>query len=373
MNGWDHGSRVLARPRFPARSLRTAGSPCPTTAGTHQASHAIRLPIGKVFKHLTLLIPIGVILNLALTASTTDVETVFAQGRLALGYLSLAVVLGFVPWLTHTLRIAVWTRLLGLRVAFADLLCMVVGSDLGSAVSPTAVGGGYVKLGLLIERGLAPGAAASLMTLGSVEDGLFFCIALPLALALSPLRASAGGAHVQELLCNHAPLMLGGIGCVAGIGWLMVCKNRERLLVRRIAAAWRDYIRVYRLIARRGKMRLALTLALTGIQWSCRYSVITALLAVFHVNADPFRFFALQWFVFTLGVLVPTPGAVGGLEAAFLLVHRGLIPDSLLGMVTACWRFLTYYMQLLVGSVVFSVLRIRAVTERAARQAEPAS
>ncbi|MCU0610296.1 MAG: flippase-like domain-containing protein [Candidatus Eisenbacteria bacterium] len=317
--------------------------------------------IRTVFRHLLLLIPAGVIFNLLLTASTTDFGAVFVHQRVALDYLILAVLLGFVPWFTHALRLRVWTRFLGARIPLHDLFSMVIGTELGSAITPTAFGGGYVKLGMLVERGLSVGAAASLMTLGSVEDGVFFAFAIPVALVTS-VQAPVGLARFATIISTRGPHIVMATCCAVVGAWIILTRGRKNPVARRVGAAWSDCAGVYRLIARRGKTRLLATLTLTAIQWACRYSVVSALLASFSIRVDPSRFFVLQWVVFTLGVFVPSPGAAGGLEAAFMLVHRGLIPESLLGLMTAGWRLLTFYLQLSVGSLVFGVLRVRSDT-----------
>jgi uncharacterized protein (TIRG00374 family) len=122
--------------------------------------------------------------------------------------------------------------------------------------------------------------------------------------------------------------------------------------VRRVAA---DFAGVYRLIAAGGKSRLALTLGLTALQWTARYTVISALFAAVGIAADPVALFVLQWMVFTLGTFVPTPGGAGAVEAAFLLAYDPLIPEGLLPAVAASWRFLTFYVVLL-GAAGLSLL-----------------
>jgi glycosyltransferase 2 family protein len=69
-------------------------------------------------------------------------------------------------------------------------------------------------------------------------------------------------------------------------------------------------------------------------------------------------FFFLQWVVFTALNFVPTPGASGGAEAAFVLVYSALLPASVIGIATAGWRFLTFYVQLALGSVIFTWLNL---------------
>jgi uncharacterized membrane protein YbhN (UPF0104 family) len=122
------------------------------------------------------------------------------------------------------------------------------------------------------------------------------------------------------------------------------------------------------MVVARGKGRFALTWLLTALQWSCRYSVVTAL-AYFlapQARVDPVLFFLLQWAVFTALNFVPTPGASGGAEAAFVLVYSALLPARVIGIATAGWRMLTFYFQLALGSVLFTALNVAEAREQAA-------
>jgi uncharacterized protein (TIRG00374 family) len=150
---------------------------------------------------------------------------------------------------------------------------------------------------------------------------------------------------------------------------------------RRLRKTWTDYRDVQRLVLRRGKGRFALTFVITAVQWASRYSVVTAL-AYFLAperHVDPVLFFLLQWVIFTAMNFVPTPGASGGAEAAFVLVYSALLPARVIGIATAGWRLLTFYFQLTLGSILFTLLnlsnareRVRAAERPSARDAKPA-
>src|SRR5690606_35177798 len=136
--------------------------------------------------------------------------------------------------------------------------------------------------------GVSPGAAASITTLPTLEDGLFFAVALPSAVFLSaswdlPVFRQVAG----ELSANALVLVPVGAG-IALLTWLAVrttlggglgARNQRRglrvlaRLRRRLRATWMDAREVFHLVARRGKSRFALSMLLTAIQWTARYSV----------------------------------------------------------------------------------------------------
>ena len=59
-------------------------------------------------------------------------------------------------------------------------------------------------------------------------------------------------------------------------------------------------------------------------------------------------------------------GAAGGAEAAFYLIYSPFLPEQVIGLATAGWRFFTFYFQLGLASLVFALL---ALSPRAAQEA----
>lgn len=328
----------------------------------------------RLFRTSLVLIPIGVAGNIALSLLTTDRALLAAIGEFPRGYLLLAVALGLTPWLTNTLRMVLWTDFLGRRLSLRDSFRVTLAGDVGAAISPTLVGGAFFKWGMLVERGLSPGAAASLTTLGNIEDAVFFSVAVPLSLYLThawelPALQSLGLRFQTNTL--PAIAVTGGIAVLSWAAVRLVLRGhlgaspRQRglkltaRLRRRARTTWRDARAVFQLIWARGKTRFALALSLTAIHWIARYSVVSALIAFLGVPVRPVLFWALQWVVFTLTALLPTPGGTGGAEAAFFLIYSAFVPSHVLGLATAGWRFLTFYLQIGLGALLFAALNTR--------------
>jgi uncharacterized protein (TIRG00374 family) len=322
----------------------------------------------KILHYCLFLIPVGVIGHIIFTLLKTDKSILPAIKSFSYEYLALAFILALVPWVANTARLTIWTRFLGKKYPISELYKTVLGSELASAVSPTAIGGGYVKMAMLIQKGLPSGTAASLMTLGTVEDLIFFMVAIPISI----LWTSAHKLHVFQQVIKQLQGR-GGITTVVlfifgGFALLLFILGRPRIKKRLLSVpliakihtkAKRfllDFIKVYKLISQRGKSRLALSLLLTSIQWTCRYSIITALLACLHVPVHPVEFFIFQWVVFTVMTFTPTPGGSVGAEAAFYFIYQSYIPGEMIALATAGWRFLTYYFQLSLGAVIFTAL-----------------
>ncbi|MBN1481696.1 flippase-like domain-containing protein [candidate division KSB1 bacterium] len=308
---------------------------------------------------------VGVLGNIIFSLLTTDRTVVESLREFKPHFLGLALVFAQVPWITNTIRVMIWTRFLGHSFSFIEILKITISTELGSALSPTAIGGGYIKAGMLMQKGLSAGQAASLLTLGSVENGLFFAFALPLSIFLSKCWNMPILQHVLHKLEQN-------LVTVAGVVLLLFILIKVYRLWRRrrssegekstfgvrlwakIEESIRDFANVYKLISKTGKTRFAASMLLTSIQWSCRYSILTAMLLSFGIKVDPILFFLFQWVTFTLMTFIPTPGAAAGAEASFYLVYTTLIPKEMLGLMTAGWRFLTFYFNIILGVVVIS-------------------
>jgi uncharacterized protein (TIRG00374 family) len=329
----------------------------------------------RVWRWLAVLIPAGILANVAVLVVKTDRSALASLASFSPPYLFLAAGLSFVPWLTNTLRIRLWTRFLGHHSRLSDMFQVVLGTELGSAVTPTSGGGGYVKLWMLTQMGFSPGKAASLMILGSVEDTVFFGLALFFACTFTTsLREEL--AHLLGARFAGAVPVIAGVAGLLGVGMGLVWLCRRRLGRSLTApgrwARWRirlrcflkDFASVYKTIGRKGKWLFGLTVLLTAIQWLCRYSVVLALLASFRLPIRFVHFFVLQWVVFTIMTVAPTPGGAIAAEGAFLLVYRNHIPPSVIGLVAAGWRFMTFYLQLTIGSVLFGCRQLRARERR---------
>jgi uncharacterized protein (TIRG00374 family) len=311
----------------------------------------------------------GLAAHLVFLRATSASAGIRIPGITAPVWLLVAAALAMLPWLTNAVRVAIWLRLLGRPIRFGDALRLTFATELGSAVTPTAAGGGAVKTGLLVRHGLRPGEAASLTAWGSLEDGLVFLVALPAAIRVSsawtmPAVQAAWDAVVHRLpgTIVAVALVVAGLALTARLSPRWSATGTPRVarplaaLGGRIGRWWGEARATFALFGRRGTTRLALTLPLTALQWGARYSAVTALAMAFGVRLDPWLAPVLQWAVFTLATVTPTPGGAGGAEGAFLLVYAGLVPGPVLPVLATLWRFVTFYGLVLADALLLSVI-----------------
>ncbi|MDZ7333481.1 MAG: flippase-like domain-containing protein, partial [candidate division KSB1 bacterium] len=286
----------------------------------NSATYAYR--ISTLLKKLIPIVFIGLMLNVFFSFVWHDADLLAVTVNFSTPYFVVAVLLVILPWFANAMRLYIWTRFFGLKLSFTETFSIVVMGEFGAAITPSAVGSGPVKIGLLIHKKLSTGAALSIATLTTLEDLAFFVPAIPLALTL----AAAWDMPFMRIFYDNLQANLSGvgIGVVSLITIILLLhkfwpknnKGREdstsgspSFWERRIAHGKKilnEFIIALAMIQQRGKARFFATTLLSGIQWICRYSIITAIAASLGIHAHPILFFVLQWIIFTITVFSPT-------------------------------------------------------------------
>ena len=62
-------------------------------------------------------------------------------------------------------------------------------------------------------------------------------------------------------------------------------------------------------------------------------------------------------YVMTIGSFVPIPGGTGGIEYGFMFFYGHLVNGSVLNAAMLVWRFVTYYLAMIIGGVALSMYR----------------
>jgi uncharacterized protein (TIRG00374 family) len=357
-----------------------------STAGEAAEESRLSRGLNRVFRTSMILVPFGVLFNLWISWAATDRSVFRRFGELDRRYLYLGIVLALLPWITNTIRILVWARFIGHPLTFRDCFRITLGAELASSVFPTSSGGEVFRWGMMVQKGVTKGEAASIVTLGYLEDLCFFATALPAAFIVSrawelpvlrrmgrEMRGEASGVLPVVVLTVVAVVALWQMALRGFLGrrvrwWSLRRAVRTRQRSRKTR---QDFRSVFALVRERGKLRFVLTFIVTAVQWSARYSVATAVAYFLGAEVDPVLFFLLQWVIFTAMLFVPTPGAAGGAEAAFYLVYSALLPASIVGIATGGWRLLTFYLQLSLGAILFMMMNVADARTRARAGAPP--
>ena len=326
-----------------------------------------KVTLKKTIRMILFLVPFAVLANVGYTIWSSDDANLPELLNISVSWLVVAVFFSLAPWLVASALLGLWARFFQLPLVRRDIFEVVLANDVAAAATPTAIGGGYAKLGLLIFHGTKPGLAASLMVIGSLEEYAVFAVLVPLTWAFYPPE----NINVAEIFFKFFPFrslqsVLIAVGIVLVLFILLrnntAVKNlfnrlmhKDGWLAKALIAIKKtigDFRAALRLVAAGGKLLFLFNILLAALQWGMRYSVFTALAFGFGLQPHPIKFLLLQWLLFTLMNIVPTPGAIGGAEIGFALIFKGVVPPGLLALSVSAWRFVATYLQLIVAAII---------------------
>lgn len=62
-------------------------------------------------------------------------------------------------------------------------------------------------------------------------------------------------------------------------------------------------------------------------------------------------------YVMIIGSFIPIPGGSGGIEYGFIFFYKYLIQGSLVNALMLVWRFISYYLSMIIGAITLSLYR----------------
>lgn len=320
----------------------------------------------KVVNRLTLVISIGIIANLLIVyffSGEFKMELLFEFQPI---YLFLAFLFGILPMFFHGIEIKLWAHYFGLNLSMRRSMNISVSTILGSALTPTFLGGGPVKWAMLTRYGLKSGQAAAVTTFTGIQDAIFLLMIITTSVFLS----DRVGVNIFERLFNNfgqkVPYILAivaGVALLVFIGVRLLGRSyRGRKILSKLRETYKDFKDAYKLIAKDGWLYFAAAILTTTLRWMSRFMVIFWLAKGLSLNTDYVELILANWLVYTGMTAVPTPGAAGGAEAMFYLIYKPLIPKPYMPVMIFAWRLFTEYMRLITAAVAVSLLNAKVKT-----------
>jgi hypothetical protein len=106
-----------------------------------------------------------------------------------------------------------------------------------------------------------------------------------------------------------------------------------------------------------GKARLTAVVGLTLLYWFTGFLAIPVAVVGLGYGSYFWKAVVAQLVVQILMPFIPTPGASGVGEVGFLFVYKSIVPDvGVAGLLTLIWRFIDFYLGLLVGGAAFVLI-----------------
>lgn len=353
-------------------------TPKPDPAGTQPVVDQWRNIPRRTLTIALSVLPIVALINVGVLAWSLD-GIDLSEKIVAPGLLGVVALLVFVPMLGNSLRLAIWSRFLGLELGFLGSLKVITGTMVANSVTPSATGGMPIKLLFLINEGVESRRALTLISFQAAEDTIatFSIMALCLAITGFAMFEFIGSdpelfarldmtVRSVSMIAVWSLIAVAVLSLVIGAGllgnrvraWFGKMSRKVRSFFKQIAGDWS-------VAWKRGKLIASANLLLALLQWVVRFSIAGLVLAVFGVEWQPALFWLLQYLVQSISSIVPTPGGAGGAEAGFLLLFQPFVAIDTLVPAMSTWRLMFFYLPLIGAALTFFLLHRRSRAQRA--------
>ncbi len=326
---------------------------------------------------------------IVISLTTLDRETFTALSDLSPGFLVLAAALSLGRWLWSVARMKLLVGSVGRGVPWRNILKTVYAGYFTGLITPLRVGGVTGEMFFLYEYGLGAGEAVAVVSFGA-------CISTALLMLLFPFAIWISSSYIHLSLSIQGILFSAlavGLLYLALVLWAILRPHatvgktlldhspaflRERAWYRRflerLSAEIQAFASYLRRLAGIGKARLSAVVILTLLYWFTGFLAIPMAVIGLGYGSYFWQAVVAQLVVHILMPFVPTPGGSGIGEVGFFYVYRSILPDvGAAGLLTLIWRFIDFYLGLLVGGAAFIlVMRDMGKAPRVAFAEEPA-
>ncbi|MFW6287273.1 MAG: lysylphosphatidylglycerol synthase transmembrane domain-containing protein [bacterium] len=324
----------------------------------------------KIFKGLKIAISVSLLFSAILILMTLDEEALLR----ALNSVSVIVLikiagLMMINFIAAGSGLKIMVSATGNYIRLIDGVKLYLAGAFISNVTPMATGGGPFQVYFLHKKGINLGQSTMVVLTQFILRIFFFTISSLIFLIFFNDAISPG------ILPDSVFYVAFGVGFLIAISLILfsivpgISESLINLLfrVKKLRKFVKNNYKIKRLIAKgrkelhefhqsmellvhhKGKVFLA---AITTIvYWSSLFLIIPTILNGLGYDPHYLKSYVMQT-IFNLVIpYTPTPGASGVAEVGFASLFISFIPRGIIGIVTFLWRFITFYLLLIIGGV----------------------
>lgn len=304
-----------------------------------------------------------------ISLATLDREIFSALSNLSPGFLFLAAALSLGRWLWSAVRMRIIVATTGRDIPFRNILKTVYGGYFTGLITPWRAGGVTGEAVFLYVYGLEAGQSVAVVSFGACVSTILLILFFPIGIWLAS-RYIEFNITIQGFLFSALAVGLIFLGLVllailkpqAAVGNTLLrysppfLKKREgyRNFLDKLSLEIRGFALSLRQIVRLGAGKLSVVVLLTLLYWISGFMAVPVALAGLGYGSYFGKAIVAQLVVQILLPFIPTPGGSGIGEFGFLFVYNSILPEvGVAGLLTLIWRFIDFYLGLLVGGAAF--------------------
>ena len=295
---------------------------------------------------------------------TVNKNTIYYLMRVQPQFFLLAILFQILAWLIWGTRISVMARMVEpkKRISIREGFSIVIANLFLAAVTPSMAGGEPVRIHLLAKKGLSTGCATAVVLGERVFDAIFILATVPFALTVFQYLID-----VKEVKTG---LIIGIILFIAGVSLFFYAVARpekskkmlSRLFgkIRKKKVGWVERIEEFvdefhrggTLIFKKRNVKGMMTVfLLTATSWFVGFLVPSCILLGLGHKPVVIQSIAAQVLLLIIVMIPTTPGSSGVAELGASALFSSFVNVSILGVFIVLWRFITYYLNIIISGV----------------------
>ncbi len=339
----------------------------------------------KVNIGMRIFLVITVLTIIVIMTLTLDKETWHALKKFNILYLFICFALWGLYIFMDGLRVQILSYALGKKVTIKTAIAVITSGLFLAAVTPFQTGGLPVQLYILKKEGISIGKGSVILLFRGILELFIFIFVVPII--YFHYRGLLKGTITQALM--RYLFIIYGIAILlllllmlnpkilkrAAYRLSFFLKRRRIVKSKRLFRLFRklfievdDFRRSLKLYFTRKKFLLLLAFLVTVVSYIGLFLIAPVMLLGLGERPPILETVYLQLILKFLLFFVPTPGASGVSEAAFVSLFNRVAPVHLLGVYVVLWRFFTFYIGAAIGGFVLIRMLQRGEEEEIEKQ-----
>lgn len=313
-----------------------------------------------------------IVLILYFTIDANTIQTI-RNTKIRYEFFALAVVLNIIFWIFWGARLKVIANQLekGINLSLKESVKIVLANMFLANITPSMAGGEPVRIYLLNKNGMSIGSATAAVIGERLIDAIFVLILVPISFLIFSRIANLGFLNTALLIgvfvfIFFLIIFLYAISKPEKIKKFIIWINKkfsrflkreesETKVIKRINREVDNFHKGMILFRGEGRKTLIKAAFFSALSWSAGFMIPSMLLIGLGLPPYFIESYAAQVLLLVIIMMPTTPGSSGVAEIGAYGLYDVLIgaSNNLTGVFVLLFRFITYHMNLVVGTVFF--------------------
>lgn len=286
----------------------------------------------------------------------------------------LCCILVFLYWLLRALSLYRIVKQYNKKVKLKTMLHQILITQFFNGITPFSTGGQPMQIYMLNKSGVKAGSATNII----VQDFIMYQVAL-VVIGIVALILN-GVFHISSVSPVLSSLIILGfiINILVGLGLLFISFSKKfsgfcvKILlkigvklkiiknVEKTTEKWNEKLVEYQESAnlfKKNKWLFFECISYNLISLFIFYLIPFFIFLSLDVKINAIEVLVSSAFILLIGNFVPIPGGSGGIEYGFLEFFKDLMSASILKSSLIIWRFITYYLGIIVGGIALAFFK----------------